>query len=213
MIWTGLIAFILAYAVVWLSSFVVMRGRPAIRLHLLWVALISLPVALYCGCVTSHWTVILVHGLFFAGLASIALIDIYYKEIYDLMILTIGAITYGLSLIFGINHWNNILLGILAGGIFYGLIYFITYIIYKEESFGLGDVMLNMLIGGFLGLWPSIISSFLTFVIAAIILLFILIFKRSLTRKTPVPFAPAMCISALVVTLYYAEIVYIILRH
>ncbi len=96
--------------------------------------------------------------------------------------------------------------GALWGFVSYGLIYLVAKWIYKEETFGQGDVLFNTFICGFLGLWAGIATSFLTFFVALALVLGTWIYKRKIDREAEIPLAPAMAISAVLTLFYYEQI-------
>lgn len=85
-----------------------------------------------------------------------------------------------------------------AAGIFGYAIYKISYLIYQEEAFGLGDVFLLAILGCYWS-WPLIVRFiYFSFLLAGIIGLVVLAFTRN--RKYRIAFGPVLSIS---VFLYY----------
>lgn len=85
-----------------------------------------------------------------------------------------------------------------AAGIFGYAIYKISYLIYQEEAFGLGDVFLLAILGCYWS-WPLIVHFiYFSFLLAGIIGLVVLAFTRN--RKYRIAFGPVLSIS---VFLYY----------
>ena len=98
----------------------------------------------------------------------------------------------------GINVLINNLLGMLVGGGIFLLITIIGGFIAGKEAMGFGDVKLMGALGLFLG-WPSIIIvAVISFLLAAIISIGILIVKKKGTNEY-IPFGPFIVVSTLIV--------------
>ena len=98
----------------------------------------------------------------------------------------------------GINVLINNLLGMLVGGGIFLLITIIGGFIAGKEAMGFGDVKLMGALGLFLG-WPSIIIvAVISFLLAAIISIGILIAKKKGTNEY-IPFGPFIVVSTLIV--------------
>lgn len=144
--------------------------------------------------------VTLINYLFLAIIAffliKIAYIDYRTQYIYVRDLLVLGAIVIIYKIVNG-----DLKLSIIAGAaayIFGYAIYKISYLVYREEAFGLGDVYLLGILGCYWS-WPSIIHFiYFSFLLAAIIGIIILVCTKN--RKYKVAFGPILNIS---VFLYY----------
>lgn len=124
-------------------------------------------------------------------LIKIAYIDYRTQYIYirDLWILAIVVAFYKI-------YNENFILSLFAGTsayIFGYAIYKITYLIYKEEAFGLGDVYLLGILGCYWS-WPTMIHfTYFVFLLAGIIGIIFLICTQN--RKYRIAFGPILNIS------------------
>ena len=98
----------------------------------------------------------------------------------------------------GINVLINNLLGMLVGGGIFLLITVIGGLIAGKEAMGFGDVKLMGALGLFVG-WPSIIIvAVISFLLAAVISIGILIAKKKTTNEY-IPFGPFIVASTFIV--------------
>ncbi len=90
----------------------------------------------------------------------------------------------------------------LGAGLFL-VIRIVSFLFLKQESMGAGDVKLAAGIGSFLGWSQALLSFFLSFLLGAIISVFLLAFhiKR---RKDRIPFAPFLVLASLI-SLYFGS--------
>lgn len=144
--------------------------------------------------------------VFFLILTAIGLVDLFTKSIYDWMLLVAAVVCYALMIFAEGIPVMEIVYGLFTGLGLYGLIYLASYLYYRDEMFGMGDVLLNALIGGVLGWQRSVMTSFLTFFIAILFVVLFKIWKRGSLKELEIPFAPAMVISAGITYLYYEPI-------
>lgn len=129
-------------------------------------------------------------------LFKIAYIDFKTQYIYisDLSILAVVVSLYKIY----IGDMLSSAFAAAAAGIFGYVIYKISYLIYQEEAFGLGDVFLLAILGCYWS-WPLIVHFiYFSFLLAGIIGLVVLAFTRN--RKYRIAFGPVLSIS---VFLYY----------
>lgn len=98
----------------------------------------------------------------------------------------------------GLTTLTNSLLGMLAGGGIFLLITLIGGLIAGKEAMGFGDVKLMGALGLFLGWINIIIVSVIAFLLAAIISVGILIFKKKKVNEY-IPFGPFIVASCLIV--------------
>ncbi len=102
-----------------------------------------------------------------------------------------------LNLNLGITVFTNNILGMLVGGGIFLLITVIGGIIAGKEAMGFGDVKLMGALGLFLGWEKIIIVSVMSFLLAAIISIIILIFRKK-QFDDYIPFGPFIVISTLI---------------
>ena len=118
-----------------------------------------------------------------------------------LTIFEVGIIFTILSAIFntntGINTLTNNLLGMVVGAGIFLIITFVGGLIAGKEAMGFGDVKLMGALGLFTGWLNIIIVSVLSFLLAAIISIAILIMKKGKFNDY-IPFGPFIVISALI---------------
>jgi len=85
------------------------------------------------------------------------------------------------NLFFSQNGWSW-LLGLIVGGLFYLSQYWLT----RGKDLGFGDVLLGILSGAILGYPVVIVAIFLTYLMAAVIAIGLLVFKKEkLTAELP----------------------------
>ena len=120
----------------------------------------------------------------FAGyMIVLAVMDIRWKKL-SLMILLSGTV----PLAAGFLSDREIHIILLAAGAAVGVIFLIISRV-TEDSFGYGDSILIMIMGGFLGFWNILSLLTAAFSMAALFSIFMLIRKR-FHRKSAFPFVP-----------------------
>lgn len=144
--------------------------------------------------------------VFFVVLTAIGLVDLFTKSIYDWMLFVAAIVCYALMIFLEGIAVQEIAYGLLTGLGLYGLIFLASYLYYRDEMFGMGDVFLNALIGGVLGWQRSIMTSFLTFFVAIVFVVLFKIWKRRSLKELEIPFAPAMVVSAGITYFFYEPI-------
>lgn len=116
--------------------------------------------------------------------------------------LNLAMFEIGLLIAF-IYGWSNIaitinmLLGMLAGGGIFLLITLIGGTIYGKEAMGLGDVKLMGALGLFFGLSNIVIISLVSFLVGAILSVFLLVTKIKKTDEY-IPFGPFIVIASFI---------------
>ena len=106
----------------------------------------------------------------------------------------IFAFLYGLS---NVAITINMLLGMLAGGGIFLIITLLGGLVYGKEAMGLGDVKLMGALGLYFGLTNIIIVSLVSFLICAIISIFLLATKIKKTDEY-IPFGPFIVVGAFI---------------
>ena len=133
-------------------------------------------------------------------LLSVFIIDLKTQTIPNRLNLTIFEI--GLIIAF-LSGWSNIaitinmLLGMLAGGGIFLLITLISRFILGKDAIGLGDVKLIGAIGLYFGLTNIAIISIISFILAAIISIILLIAKRKKPNES-ISFGPFIVIASVI---------------
>ena len=129
-------------------------------------------------------------------LLTISFIDAYTQEIPDGLIIT-GAVAGILWIASGhLTHWQDALLGVIAGAVPLFVIDRLTLIILKKDGFGFGDVKLMAMVGLFLGWRMVFLAFFIAFVLGAIFAVY-LIASGKAKRESYMAFAPFLCIGTL----------------
>lgn len=153
--------------------------------------------------------------VFYASLGSIliviSIIDYYHKIIPDklnLMIFVIG-IVYTLTRVLVLKQENDLLDSILGFAIGGGI--FLLIAIVTNGAMGGGDIKLMGALGVWFGVKGILLVTLLSFVIGAILMIFLLITKIK-ERKDEVPFGPFICIAAVVTIFYRVEIIDIYIK-
>jgi leader peptidase (prepilin peptidase) / N-methyltransferase len=131
----------------------------------------------------------------FALLCSISIIvspiDFKHRIIPDSIVVITLILGILLSCVFDADiSYTNTALGMLAGG---GLLFVLALI---PGAMGGGDVKLMFALGSFLGLNRTLWSLVLTFVLASIIIVLLLLFKV-IGRKSHIPFGPFLALGAM----------------
>ena len=142
------------------------------------------------------------HVALWSMLLITSLIDLDHMVIIDqvLLFFTLFAVAY---VIFSPTAWLPHLIGLAIGFGFYLLIYLVAKLIYGQEAFGFGDVLLMGSCGLFLGTSKTIVASLASFVVAAIaIVLMKVIGKKEVSGKLEVPFGPYICVSVFATSVF-----------
>lgn len=135
-------------------------------------------------------------GLIGIFLILIALIDLRYRVILNVLIIPAAMVT----LLLGLALREINLLGVLLGGGF-GLAVFAFASFVRPGELGAGDVKLATLIGLTFG-FPNVIMPLLVGVFAGGAAALVLILTRRGNRSTQIPYAPFLCMGALIGILY-----------
>ena len=122
--------------------------------------------------------------------------------VYPLIIAAIGiVVTEAVFFDGGPEVVRDAVLGLGAvGGFFYGL-----FIVSKGRWIGGGDVKLAMFIGILLGLGKGIVSLYVGFILAALVITPLLLFKK-IGRKQAVPFGPFLILGIFVAQIWGQDI-------
>lgn len=148
---------------------------------------------------------------FYAVLAStlivVSIIDYYHQLIPNKLVIftLITGIIYRLTTYFVLDEslieiLKQSILGFLIGGGFYLLIFIVS-----NGNMGGGDIKLMAALGVWLGTLDTVLAIFLTFMIGAVISVFLLATKIK-SRKDAIPFGPFIIIGSFLTILYKTEI-------
>lgn len=150
--------------------------------------------------------------VFYAILAStlivVSIIDYYHQIIPNEIVLftLIIGIIYRVATYIAFNQnlfdvVKQSILGFLIGGGFYLLIFILT-----RGNMGGGDIKLMAALGIWLGTVDTVIAIFLTFMIGAVVSVFLLATKIK-GRKDAIPFGPFIVLGTFITILYKIEII------
>lgn len=149
-------------------------------------------------------TMSLSFACFLVFLCVVSYLDYKTKSIYDLILISGAVIIFPVAVVSDGYRIPFIVNGMVWGIGSYGMIYLSVKLFYGEELFGFGDVLLNGVIGGYLGLKSAAVSSFLTFFVALLWIVLKTAVTMRFDRDTEVPLAPFMSVSA-VAAYYFTE--------
>ncbi len=146
---------------------------------------------------------------------SVVVIDYKLQIIPNRLNLTMFEIGLVFAFLYGMSNVAisiNMLLGMLAGGGIFLLITLLGGLVYGKEAMGLGDVKLMGALGLYFGLTNIIIISLVSFLVCAIISIFLLATKIKQTDEY-IPFGPFIVIGAFVsIFVPYASLVGILMN-
>jgi len=183
-------------------SYVFLRGKCSncnikisLRYPLIEILTAVVYVVIYNYFALSIETVLLM--VFFSLVIVITFIDIDVQLIYNnLLIVSLLPIIVFIIFDSSLPYLNHIAGAILLGLFFY-LIGYIGKLIYKVDSMGMGDVKYAAVIGLLLGWEKGILVFVVAFVSAAIIIVFMSLYKK-VSGKQRIPFGPFLSIGCFV---------------
>lgn len=139
-----------------------------------------------------------------AMLAIVAFIAVFFIDLehqiipdrFNIMILVLGVLALVANLVFKNNAllndgipWEDRLLGLVIGGLFFLIFRYGSILILKREALGFGDVKLVAACGLLLG-WKNLFVAILVSSVIASIVLLIVRKKKNDSKYTEYPFAP-----------------------
>jgi len=124
----------------------------------------------------------------------------------SLTIFEIGLIFVFIYGTFNINLAINMILGMVIGGCIFLLIAILGKVFSKKEAMGLGDIKLTIGLGLFFGAMNITIISILSFFIAAIVSIFLLVTKRK-KMSDYIAFAPFIVIASFLIIFIPSDII------
>ena len=134
-------------------------------------------------------------------LLSVVIIDYKLQIIPNRLNLTMFEIGLLFAFLYGLSNVAisiNMLLGMLAGGGIFLLITLLGGLVYGKEAMGLGDVKLMGALGLYFGLTNIIIVSLVSFLVCAVISIFLLVAKIKKSADEYIPFGPFIVIGAFI---------------
>ena len=152
------------------------------------------------------------HIVFWSMLFCVAVIDYKTGYIMDqvLIVFTVSGLVVSFFLT-DIAIVDSLLGGVVGFGC-YGTLYGIVRLILKKEGFGSGDVMLLGAVGFFLGPTNTLITAVLSFYVSIPFILLKKVKCKRLGKHFEVPFGPAVCTTAFIISLFPTEIYQCILN-
>lgn len=143
------------------------------------------------------------YAIIFSVLIIISFIDLHHQIILDCLniIIFITSIIYKI-LRFRLYNISPNIVNSLLGLIISAGIFLLISIVYKG-GLGGGDIKLIGVLGFILGIKMILLNIFLSFILGAIISIFLLLFKIK-GKKDPIPFGPFICI-AFMITIIFGE--------
>ncbi|NLJ78711.1 MAG: prepilin peptidase, partial [Tissierellia bacterium] len=134
-----------------------------------------------------------------------SMIDLRYQIIpdpFNIMILAMGVL-HRIIISAQLGMFSSVMdnfLGLIISGSIFLLLATIS-----KGGMGGGDVKLIAVLGFILGLRRSLLNMFLSFILGAIISIFLLLFKIK-DRKDAIPFGPFICL-AFMITLFWGDMI------
>lgn len=156
------------------------------------------------------WLTMIEMVVFWSMLFVVGVMDEEYMIINDGVLLVFSLILVVVKLLQG-GSLLEMVKGFAVGFIFYLFIYFVAKWAYKKEAFGAGDVTFAGSLGIFLGPSKMFATAILSFYVC-LVLYVLLYLKDRKSFKGEMPFGPAMCITAFVMSLYGEVIIHFFLR-
>ena len=143
------------------------------------------------------------YAIIFSVLIIISFIDLHHQIILDCLniIIFITSIIYKI-LRFRLYNISPNIVNSLLGLIISAGIFLLISIVYNG-GLGGGDIKLIGVLGFILGIKMILLNIFLSFILGAIISIFLLLFKIK-GKKDPIPFGPFICI-AFMITIIFGE--------
>ena len=160
--------------------------------------IILLNIALYVGLYMTHGVSI---ELFRYAMLSSLLIAVIFID-SKLYIIPNGLNLFGLiygvvCILCDLANYKTMLFGAVFGFVFFFLIIFLSEAILKKQGMGEGDLKLMAMMGLYLGLGYTVLTTFLSFILGAVISIFLLVFKIKKVDEQ-IPFGPFIAIAGII---------------
>jgi leader peptidase (prepilin peptidase) / N-methyltransferase len=191
-------------------SFLVLRGRCSHCKAKISVQypLVELSMALLSAAIVQRFGISITSAgyfLFCAALLVIIWIDVHHQIIPD--VISLPGIIIGLlfSFVSPALHWQDSLIGVLAGG---GVLYAIALLYFlwrRVDGMGGGDIKLLAMIGAFLG-WQALPFVIFASSLSGTIIGLLAMLKQKKGGQTRIPFGPFLSITALAYLFFQDEI-------
>lgn len=139
-------------------------------------------------------------SLFISLLLAVSWIDWKTMMIPLSLIITELVIVF-ISLALGILNWSLVFWGAVIGVLFPLIFMGINYLITKRQGMGWGDVQLGMVLGGWIGPWKIMFTLFLASILGILSWLTVSSIQ-GFDRNRPLPFAPFLAFSAVLMIFY-----------
>lgn len=153
----------------------------------------------------NHWLILAILFLIASLLVITFWVDLFYKFIFDELVIFLSLLALGYHLLLGGNLVQFFFSG-LASSAFFLFLHLIT----KGKGMGLGDVKLSFFLGFFLGWLPSIIGYYFAFFTGAIFGLSLVVLKGR-PLKTAIPFGPFLVLGFWF-SLLFSSRIYILIK-
>jgi len=140
-------------------------------------------------------------------LIVITVIDLDHMIIPDRLV-GLGLITGIVAIVVGVIEieWQDAFFGALLYGGFLYLVGLVGKIIFQREAMGMGDVKLGIMMGLFLGWKMSIMSLYISFLVASAVGLTAIITSR-LNKRDRIPFGPFLAVGTVLVIFFGQRII------
>ncbi len=189
-------------------SYILLRGKCAncgykIPIHYFAVEIFSGLIALFNYTQFGLTPLFPAYTILAFGLVVVTGIDIKTNLILNKVLIIILSIGLLLNIVFPFIAWDKAVLGFLSGGITMYLIALMGKSLFKKESLGMGDVKLAGVVGFFLGWLYILISIYLGFLLAFIVLIFMGRLKKN-KLKSVIPLGPFLSL-AFMVFVYWGD--------
>ena len=135
-------------------------------------------------------------AMFTSVLITLAWIDLKTMMI-PLSLIMSGVAFILLSIISGILEWQFVIWGALAGVFIPLMMMGMTFLMTRRQGMGWGDIQLGLILGAWLGPWSMMLTLFFAALLGIIAWIGISL-KNGFDRNRPLPFAPYLVISAMV---------------
>jgi len=170
--------------------------------------IILLNIALYVGLYIVHGVSI---ELFRYAMLSSLLIAVIFIDSKLYIIpngLNLFGLIYGIACILcNLVNYKTMLFGALFGFAFFFLIIFLSEAILKKQGMGEGDLKLMTVMGLYIGLPYTVLTTFMSFIIGAVISILLLVFKIKKVDEQ-IPFGPFIAIAGIITMFCGNNIIY-----
>ncbi len=145
--------------------------------------------------------------IFIYFLIVISFVDLSTRLIYNRLLIYLLGFGTGYNLIFKVLPWQEVFLGILAGG---GSLFFFALLgefLFRKESMGMGDVKLAAVLGAFLGWKLVLFALFVGFFFALVVGLVLMLPARK-EASLYLPMAPFLTLGSIFFLYWGAPIIH-----